>query len=119
MGVTRLLSFKDAWKNLSTLQWTETQRLCTGQTPADSGLEFPLTLVPLNCLNNKIFYGYFLIVEYEKKCQSFKLFFSSCSQFCAFIKICGYQFLGIFEKHAVNSWTVVALPIKSVVVFPS
>lgn len=61
----------------------------------------------------------FSLLNMKKKCQSFKLFFSSCSQFCAFIKICEYQFLGIFEKHTVNSWTEVTLPIKSVVVFPS
>lgn len=90
MGVTRLLSFKDAWKNPSTLQWTETQRLCTGQTPADSGLEFPLTLVPLNCLNNKIFYGYFLIVEYEKNAKVL-----NCSSHPVHNSVLSLKFVGI------------------------
>lgn len=98
-------------RNTETLYWTDSGRQWV-RIPIDTCSAFI-------CLNTKIFYGYFLIVECEKKCQSFTLFFLSCSQFCGFIKICGYQFWGIFEKHTVNSWTVVALPIKSVVVFPS
>lgn len=74
MGVTRLLSFRDEWKNLSTLQWTETLRPCTGQTQADSGLEFPLTFVRLLIVKRPRFnMDYFSFLNDCVKIVTFKI----------------------------------------------